>query len=100
MLQHAKRTATELENKLEIAMLVMDILKFKTDEDLEALDIKDKTSITMDASKLITKNKSQTMHDKRVQLVKDVNSFKENIQEYINQGLPSPWDGNRDLNSK
>ena len=71
-LQETRSTSTKLENNLEISRSVIDILNSRTNEDMEAMEIRDITKTIMDASKLIAKrNLVQVVQDKETQLERD-----------------------------
>ena len=78
-------------------MKVIDILNSTIGPEMEAFQIRDKTTIIVEATKVVTKKACSYCARKYLQLGKDVNSFKKIFDDCLDQGLPSPWDRNGDL---
>ena len=70
---------------------MFDIFSSKTNDELEALTVRDIAKTIMEASKLMTKkNMSQIDQNKAAQFASVVASFKSYFEDILKQGLPSP----------
>ena len=56
-MQYVKRSWVEMENKLSIENVIINILNAKTKEELEAIEVRDITNIIMESSKVLAKRK-------------------------------------------
>jgi hypothetical protein len=98
VLKDIKGTTNELENKPD---LVVDIIKFlnnRTKEELKDLQVNDRTSIVMDAKRVITKRiLLQNVETKCHEVMREISTFKNIFSDVIKHGLPSFWNENGDL---
>jgi hypothetical protein len=87
-----------LEGKPEKASDLIKFLNSRSKEELKDINIEDRTSLIMDAKKVLAKRKlMQNTKHKVHELTGEIVAFKKKFSEVVSFGLPNLWDGNGDL---